>query len=91
MAAGVNFLQLLDADFGVDGGGVEFLVPEQLLSEPDVGSVLRHVGRATKRAPGARSPNPILASWILILASFRFASAATPRSSPSRCLASIDR
>ena len=28
MAAGVNLLQLRDADLGVDGRGVEFLVPD---------------------------------------------------------------
>jgi hypothetical protein len=29
----MNFLKLLDADFGVNGRGVEFLVSEQLLDE----------------------------------------------------------
>jgi hypothetical protein len=43
MAAGVNLLKLLDADFGIDRGGVEFLVSEQLLDEADVGPVLQHV------------------------------------------------
>jgi hypothetical protein len=31
---------------GVDGGGVEFLVPEQLLDETNVGAVLEHVRSA---------------------------------------------
>ena len=30
-------------DFGVNGGGVELLVSEQLLDEPDVGPVFQHV------------------------------------------------
>src|SRR5947207_3622784 len=47
MAAGVNFLKLFDADLGVNRGGVEFLVAEQLLNEPDVGAVLQHVRGAT--------------------------------------------
>ena len=62
MAAGANFLQLLDADFGANRRSVEFLVPEKLLNEPDVGSVLQHVARATEGALGAKSLNPILAS-----------------------------
>jgi hypothetical protein len=33
MTAGVNFLKLLDADFGVDGRRVELLVPKQLLED----------------------------------------------------------
>ena len=33
----MHFLQLFDADFGVNRRGVEFFVPEQLLDEPDVG------------------------------------------------------
>lgn len=43
MAAGVNFLKLLDADFGVDGRGVEQLVAEQLLDEADVRPGFQHV------------------------------------------------
>jgi len=46
MAAGVNFLKLFDAHLGVDGGGVEFLVAEQLLDETDVRAVFQHVGGA---------------------------------------------
>ena len=47
MAAGVNLLQLLDGDFGVDRRGVELLVSEQLLDETDVGPVFQHVRGAT--------------------------------------------
>ena len=47
MTPSVNLLQLFDADFGVNRGGVEFFVAEQLLDEPDVGPVLQHVGGAT--------------------------------------------
>ena len=43
MAAGVNLLQLFDADLGVNGGGVELLVPKQLLDEADVRPVFQHV------------------------------------------------
>ena len=50
MTAGVDFLKPFDADFGLDGGGVEFLVPEQLLDESDISPVLQHVGRATWRS-----------------------------------------
>jgi hypothetical protein len=46
MAAGVNLLKLFDADFGVNGGGVELGVAEQLLDESDVGPVFEHVRRA---------------------------------------------
>lgn len=37
MAPSVSVVQLLDGEFGLDGGGVEFLVTEQLLDEPDIG------------------------------------------------------
>jgi len=43
MAAGVNLLKLLDADLGVNGRGVEFFMPKQLLDEPDVRPVFQHV------------------------------------------------
>ena len=46
MTAGVNLLQLLDADLGVNGRGVEFFMPQQLLDEPDVRPVFQHVRRA---------------------------------------------
>ena len=55
MAAGVNFLQLPDADFGVNGGGVEFLMAEQLLDEADVRPVLQHV-RGTGVAKRVTTP-----------------------------------
>ncbi len=43
MAAGVNLLQLFDADLGVNGGGVELLMPKQLLDVADVRPALKHV------------------------------------------------
>ena len=46
MAAGVNFLKLFDADFGVNGRGVELFMAQQLLDEPDVSAVFQHVGGA---------------------------------------------
>ena len=46
MTAGVNFLKLFDADFGVDGRGVELFVAKQLLDKPDVRPVFQHVRRA---------------------------------------------
>ena len=46
MATGVNFLKLFDADLGVNRRGVEFLMPQQLLDEPDVRPVFQHVRRA---------------------------------------------
>ena len=39
-------LELLDAHLGVNGGGFELLVTEELLDEADVGTALQHVGRA---------------------------------------------
>ena len=33
MAAGVDFLQLFDRDFGVNGGGVQFGVSKELLED----------------------------------------------------------
>jgi len=47
MAAGVDFLQLADGDFGVNGGRLQLLVAEQLLDETDVRAVLQHVRGAT--------------------------------------------
>jgi len=47
MTPSVDFLKLFNADFGVNRGGVEFLVAEQLLDKPDVGPVLQHVRGAT--------------------------------------------
>ena len=46
MGALVNFLQVPDGDLGVDAGGVEPGVAEELLHDADVGSVFVHVGRA---------------------------------------------
>ena len=56
MAAGVNFLELFDADLGVNGRGVEFFVTKQLLDEPDVSSVLQHVR-------GARVPQNVATAF----------------------------
>ncbi len=36
VAAGVDGLELLDADLGVDGGGFQLLVAQKLLNETDV-------------------------------------------------------
>ena len=44
MGPGVDFAELVDAHFGVDGGGFELFVAEQLLDEADVGSVVVHLG-----------------------------------------------
>ena len=46
MTPAVDFLQLEDAHLGVDRGGVEVLVSEQLLDVADVGSAFEHVGSA---------------------------------------------
>ena len=43
MAAGVDFLQLADGDFGVDGGRLQLLVSEQLLDVADVRPAFEHV------------------------------------------------
>jgi len=47
MTTGVDFLELFNAHFGVDRGGVEFLVTEQLLDKANVSAVLQHVCGAT--------------------------------------------
>lgn len=44
MAGAVDLLELLDADLGVDLGGGQFGVAEELLDEADVGSVFEHEG-----------------------------------------------
>jgi len=43
MAAGVDFLQLADGDFGVNGGRLQLLVSEQLLDVADVRAAFEHV------------------------------------------------
>ena len=43
MTAGVNFLKLFDADFGVNRGRDEFFMAKQLLDKPDVRPVFQHV------------------------------------------------
>ena len=46
MAPGVDLLQLLDRDFGVDRGRLQALMAEQLLGVADVCAALQHVRRA---------------------------------------------
>ncbi len=63
MTAGVDFLELADGDLGVDGGGLELGVSQELLDVPDVGPALEHVRGAgvTKElatAPKARGRHP---------------------------------
>ena len=55
MAAAVNFLQLTDIDLGIDGGGLEFCVAQELLNLPHVDTTFQHVRRA-------RMPNHVAAS-----------------------------
>ena len=43
MTPGVDFLKLLDRDFGVDGRRFEFGMTEQLLDVADVRSAFEHV------------------------------------------------
>ena len=59
MAAGVDFLELFDADFGVNRRGVEFFMPQQLLDEPDVGPVFQHVRGAGPASLGDGVPCPV--------------------------------
>ena len=47
MTGAVDLLELLDAHLGVNLGGGEFGVAEELLDEADVGSAFEHVGGAT--------------------------------------------
>jgi|GEM_PF-4095256 len=54
MAAAVNFLQLTDIDLGIDGGGLEFCVAQELLNLPHVDTTFQHVRRA-------RMPNHVAA------------------------------
>ena len=42
MTAGVDFNQLVDRHFGIDGGGFQALMPEPLLDVTDVGPALSH-------------------------------------------------
>lgn len=42
MSLVVDFPQVLDGDFGVDGGGVEAFVAEKLLDQANVGSVMAY-------------------------------------------------
>ena len=47
VAAGVDFAEVLDADLGVNGGGFEFFVAEELLDDADVGPAFEQMGGAT--------------------------------------------
>ena len=42
----MDFAKVLDADFGVNGGGFELFVAEELLDDADVGPAFEHVGGA---------------------------------------------
>lgn len=44
MAPGMDFLQVFDAHFGIDGGCVQPGMPEQLLDDPNVGAAFQHPG-----------------------------------------------
>ena len=46
MAAAMHFLQLADVDLGIDRGGFEFFVTEQLLDVTDVRAAFEHVSGA---------------------------------------------
>ena len=46
MGSGVDLLEFDDAHLGVERGGVELLMPEQLLDVADVSPVFEHVGSA---------------------------------------------
>ena len=56
MGSGVDFAKLHDGHVGIDLGGVEPGVTEQLLDEADVGAVFKHVGGAgvAHQVAGAR-------------------------------------
>ena len=59
MRSRMDFPELHDGDVGVDLGGVEPGMAEQLLDEADVGPVLQHVGRAgvAEQVAGAGAPD----------------------------------
>ena len=46
MATTMHFLELFDGDFGVNGGGLQFRMAEQLLDVADVGAAFEQVRRA---------------------------------------------
>ena len=47
MRGGINRLQPLDRDMGIHLGGLEVLVPEQLLDSPQISPVFEEVGSET--------------------------------------------
>ena len=57
MAAGVDGLELLDADLGVDGGGFQLLVAQKLLDETDVRPAFEQVngGRMSHQMTASRA------------------------------------
>ena len=57
---GVDVEELVDGDLGVEGGGVEFGVAEELLNEADVGSVFEHMGGA-----GVAEKAPRGTAWLM--------------------------
>ena len=57
VAAGMDGLKLLDADLGVDGGGLELGVAEKLLDVADVGPAFEQV-RGAGVAQQVGSPTP---------------------------------
>jgi hypothetical protein len=54
----VNVLQELDTDFGLDPGGFEFGVADQLPGDAHVGSLFKHVRGAgmTQQVTAAAAP-----------------------------------
>ena len=64
---GVDGLEGADADLGVDLGGVEAGVAEELLDVADIGAGLVHVGRAAvaQKVAGSRLGNACLAQAFL--------------------------
>lgn len=53
MCPGVDFLELLDAYFGINLGGLKLLMSEQLLDEADVRAAFEHV-RCLEKGQGVK-------------------------------------
>ena len=58
MEAAVDLLEFVDLDVGVDGGGVEVFMAEQLLDVADVGASFEHVGGAGVAEEMASAASP---------------------------------
>ena len=58
MRAGVDFLQVADAHFGVDLRAIQLAVAEKLLDDADVGPVFGHVGDVPARRDAGRGGGP---------------------------------